>query len=273
VDYITKPISPPILLARVQTHVKLKQVSDYLKDNNQFLEAEVQRRTQEAVAAQKMAVQAEKALSKSEFLNRHLVEHLPHRIFIKDLNSVFVSCNENYARDLGITPEQIVGKDDFAFHPAGLAETYRAEDRTAMEAGQIKEFEQQYLLAGQERWIHLMKVPFRDEQGEIMGVLGTFEDITERKQAEHQLKSANLARAIATEMGLSQEKIEGIRMAGSIHDIGKISIPAEILSKPTRWKPWPHTDPIVLAWESMQHWKRSRRTGVPFTIRLLKMPV
>ena len=52
--------------------------------------------------------------------------------------------------------------------------------------------------------------------------------------AGHQLKSANLARAIATEMGLSQDKIESIRMAGSIHDIGKISIPAEILSKPTK---------------------------------------
>ncbi len=50
----------------------------------------------------------------------------------------------------------------------------------------------------------------------------------------HQLRSADLALAIATEMGLSQEKIDGISMAGSIHDIGKLSIPAEILSKPTK---------------------------------------
>jgi putative nucleotidyltransferase with HDIG domain len=52
--------------------------------------------------------------------------------------------------------------------------------------------------------------------------------------AGHQLRSANLARAIATEMGLPTEKIEGIRIAGTIHDIGKLSIPAEILSKPTK---------------------------------------
>jgi HD-GYP domain-containing protein (c-di-GMP phosphodiesterase class II) len=52
--------------------------------------------------------------------------------------------------------------------------------------------------------------------------------------AGHQIRSAALARTIATEMGLSQEKIEGIRIAGSIHDIGKLSIPAEILSKPTK---------------------------------------
>jgi HD-GYP domain-containing protein (c-di-GMP phosphodiesterase class II) len=50
----------------------------------------------------------------------------------------------------------------------------------------------------------------------------------------HQIRSADLARAIATQMGLPHEKIDGIRMAGSIHDIGKLSIPAEILSKPTK---------------------------------------
>ena len=52
--------------------------------------------------------------------------------------------------------------------------------------------------------------------------------------AGHQRRVADLARAIATEMGLSGEKIDGIRMAGVIHDLGKISVPAEILSKPTR---------------------------------------
>lgn len=52
--------------------------------------------------------------------------------------------------------------------------------------------------------------------------------------AGHQVRSANLACAIAEEMGLSQDKIDGIRMAGSIHDIGKLSIPAEILTKPTK---------------------------------------
>ena len=52
--------------------------------------------------------------------------------------------------------------------------------------------------------------------------------------AGHQNRSADLARAIATEMGLSQDKIDGISMAGSINDIGKLSVPAEILAKPTK---------------------------------------
>jgi PAS domain S-box-containing protein len=52
--------------------------------------------------------------------------------------------------------------------------------------------------------------------------------------AGHQIRSTDLARAIAKEMGLSHDRIDGIRMAGSIHDIGKLSIPAEILSKPKK---------------------------------------
>jgi len=108
----------------------------------------------------------------------------------------------------------------------------------------------------------------KDESGKIIGLIGLHTDITERKLAEmelrqtleslrkavnttiqvmvstiemrdpytsgHQTRSAHLACAIATEMGLPQEKIDGIQMAGSIHDIGKLSIPAEILSKPTK---------------------------------------
>jgi PAS domain S-box-containing protein len=113
------------------------------------------------------------------------------------------------------------------------------------------------------------KVSFvRDENQQAVSILGVFRDVTERKQTEdkllltldslknavgatiqvmvsavemkdpytagHQLRTADLACAIATEMGLTQEKIDGIKMAGSIHDIGKLSIPSEILSKPTK---------------------------------------
>lgn len=106
----------------------------------------------------------------------------------------------------------------------------------------------------------------RDEHGTLTYFEGTFEDITKRKKAEeslihtmdnlrksmgsiiqvvaavvetrdpytagHQKRVSNLARAIATEMDLSSESIEGVRTVAMIHDIGKISIPAEILSKP-----------------------------------------
>ena len=140
--------------------------------------------------------QAEEALRVSETLNRSLVEHLPHRIFIKDRDSVYVSCNRNYADDQGIVPEQIIGKDDSAFYPAELAEAYRADDRAVMESGQKKEIEERYFVAGQERWARTVKVPYRDEQGEVTGVLGVFEDITAHKKMEQEFVRLERLRAL-----------------------------------------------------------------------------
>jgi PAS domain S-box-containing protein len=74
----------------------------------------------------------------------------------------------------------------------------------------------------------------RNAVGATIQVMVSAVEIRDPYTAGHQIRSANLARAIATEMGLPQEKIDGIRMVGSIHDIGKLSIPAEILSKPTK---------------------------------------
>jgi PAS domain S-box-containing protein len=121
---------------------------------------------------------------------------------------------------------------------------------------------------GSTRWMELVISGLRNDQGVLTRIHGVSRDITKRKMAEeklkqtleslrkavgttiqvlvsavesrdsytagHQSRSADLACAIATEMGLAREKIEGILMAGIIHDIGKLSIPAEILSKPTK---------------------------------------
>jgi PAS domain S-box-containing protein len=126
----------------------------------------------------------EDALRRSEALNRGLVEHLPQRIFLKDRDLVYVSCNASYARDLGIEPAQIAGKDDFAFYPRELAEAYRADDRAVIASETLKDIEESYLTSGEELWVHTIKVPYRDEQGRVVGVLGIFEDVTERRRAE-----------------------------------------------------------------------------------------
>jgi len=129
--------------------------------------------------------------------------------------------------------------------------------------------EMEIITVGEKRvWVRTIGEAVKNDAGKIIKVQGAFQDITDRKRAEeqlqqtleslrkavnatiqvmvsaveardphtagHQIRSADLARAIATEMGLSQEKIDGIHMAGTIHDIGKLSIPAEILSKPTK---------------------------------------
>jgi putative two-component system response regulator len=65
VDYITKPISPPILLARVKTHLELKRMQDFLRDKNQFLETEVQKRTAEVTAIQDVTIHAMASLAET----------------------------------------------------------------------------------------------------------------------------------------------------------------------------------------------------------------
>ena len=64
-DYITKPISPPILMARVQTQLRLKATSDFLRDKNEFLEQEVSRRTREIVAMQEVTILALAAIAET----------------------------------------------------------------------------------------------------------------------------------------------------------------------------------------------------------------
>ena len=119
-----------------------------------------------------------------------------------------------------------------------------------------------------DKWLFSTAAPLRDIEGKLTGAIETWQDITERKKAEariqqsfdtlqrvfeetvqamteiietrdpytagHQRRVATLACAIAREMGLSEDQISGIHLAGILHDIGKIYVPSEILSKPDR---------------------------------------
>ncbi|MEI8174027.1 MAG: PAS domain S-box protein [Deltaproteobacteria bacterium] len=85
-----------------------------------------------------------------------------------------------------------------------------------------------------EEELQLTLESLRKAFGATIQVMVSAVEVRDPYTSGHQIRSADLARAIAMEMGLPQEKIDGIRMAGSIHDIGKLSIPAEILSKPTK---------------------------------------
>jgi diguanylate cyclase (GGDEF)-like protein/PAS domain S-box-containing protein len=134
---------------------------------------------------------AEGALRESEVRHRTLLDNLPQRIFLKDTNAVYVSCNENYARDLNIGPDDIAGKTDYDFFPKELAEKYRADDRRVMDCGKTEDIEEDYVQNGERVWVQTVKTPVRNENGDAVGVLGIFWDITARKQAEEALRRAN----------------------------------------------------------------------------------
>ena len=133
---------------------------------------------------------ADEALRASEIKYKTLLENLPQKIFLKDENLVYISCNENYVRDLKIRPEEIAGKTDYDFYPKELAEKYRADDKRIMDSGKTEEIEEKYIQDQEERFVYTSKTPIKDAQRNVVGILGIFWDITERKRAEENLKSS-----------------------------------------------------------------------------------
>lgn len=121
---------------------------------------------------------------------RVLLENLPQKIFHKDVNSVYVSCNNNYAHDLKIQPDEIIGKTDYDFYNKELAEKYRADDKRIMESGKVENIEEKYIQDGQEVFVQTVKTPLKDEKGNIIGLLGIFWDITKHRQIEEALKES-----------------------------------------------------------------------------------
>ena len=149
---------------------------------------------------------AEDALRASEGKYRTLIENVPQKIFLKDKSSVYISCNKSYAQDLKIKPDEISGKTDYEFYPKELAEQFRADDKRTVEKGKTEEFEEKYIQNGQEVWVNTIKTPVKDEKGNLIGILGIFWDITERKRAEENLKqSEENARQLAQENAMMAE--------------------------------------------------------------------
>ncbi|MDD5484039.1 MAG: response regulator [Kiritimatiellae bacterium] len=156
--------------------------------------------------------QAEKILRESENKYRTLIENIPQKIYFKNKDSVYISCNLNYARDLKISPHEIAGKTDYDFFPEELADKYRADDKRIMGSGATAELEEIYVKDGVKSWVRTIKTPVSDK-----GILGIFWDITERKQADEE------RRKLEKQM-IQNQKVESVgRLAGSIaHDFNNM---------------------------------------------------
>lgn len=127
-------------------------------------------------------------------LLRLIMDNIPQAIFWKDRNSVYVWCNRNFANDAGYEdPEEVSGKTDFDLPwTREEAEWYRKIDQQVMETDTpiYQLYETQTHADGQLTWVVTNKIPLHDPEGNVVGVLGTYEDITELKLKEEELRKA-----------------------------------------------------------------------------------
>ncbi len=132
-------------------------------------------------------------IARRERQYRTLIENIPQRVFLKDPQSRYISCNRAYGEDLGIRAEEIAGKTDLELFPRRLAEKYREGDRRVLERGEPLREEEEYYSPeeGRTLWLYTTKTPVRGDQGELIGVLGILFDITERKKREETIRELN----------------------------------------------------------------------------------
>ena len=214
-------------------------------------------------------VQNEQALKTSEALYRDLFEHAVEGIFQITPDGKFLNVNSAYAKMIGFqSPEEMIKK----LHAFSKQHYVYPEQRKELlskieKQGIVRNFEAQVSrFNGEKIWISVTARSIRDADGKLQYYEGMVEDITSRKQSEeqlnktlhnlrvamegaihsiartveakdpytagHQQRVGVLSRAIAINMDLSPDIVEGVYLAGSIHDLGKISIPAEFLAKP-----------------------------------------
>jgi PAS domain S-box-containing protein len=158
-------------------------------------------------------------LEQSRNMLQLIIESIPVRVFWKDKNLHYLGCNTMFARDAGFSrPEELLGRDDYDMPWGEQAQLYQTDDRQVMESGlpKINIMEPLITSTGDQIWLNTSKVPLRQPNGEV-GVLGVYEDITARKQAEAE-------RADLEKQYLQAQKLESLgRLAGGVaHDFNNM---------------------------------------------------
>lgn len=135
--------------------------------------------------------QMEETSKKQKDIFELVINSVPMRIFWKDLNSVYLGCNTNFAKAAGKdTIEDIISKDDFDMVWSKDAQKFINDDRQVMKTGTSKlMYEEDYFdINGNKTWWRTSKMPLKDSAGNILGLLATSEDITQHKNSEEKQK-------------------------------------------------------------------------------------
>ena len=169
------------------------------------------------------------------YVYRTLIDIMPDRIYAKDRQSRFILANRAVARLMGKKgPEELIGKSDFDFYPPEIAADYLAVERKIFETGEPLIALEQFvpnLPGGEPGWLQTTKVPLRDFEGDVIGLVGIARDVTLRKRGEDEIKRQNVELAeanakltFAYEQLVRSEQLAGVgQLASGV--AGEISNP------------------------------------------------
>lgn len=166
------------------------QTVEALQDEVSRLRQRVAELEQQATASQV----AETKASEAQQLLQLIIDNLPLSIFWKDRDMVYQGCNQQFAQDAGVgSPAEIVGKSDLELEwKPEEAEAFRRDDERVM-SGDTAEYhiiEPQFQADGAQAWLDTNKIPLHDDANNVVGILGTYENITRRKQMEQDLRDS-----------------------------------------------------------------------------------
>jgi len=171
-----------------------------LKSANDELEMRVQARTEELRREIVERERTQETLSEERKILRALIDNVPDYMYVKDVNCRFLVANLSVARQMGTTPEGLLGKSDFDFYPAGLAKTFYEDERRVILSGKPEVNREETGLdpAGKVSQVMTTQVPIRDKYGRVTGLVGIGRDITHLKRAQEELRTAKEAAEAAS---------------------------------------------------------------------------
>ena len=168
------------------------------------LEESVKERAAELTEANAKLRRVMKSLAEERNLLRTVIDNVPDQIYVKDTESRFTMGNLALMRLVGATePEELIGKTDFDFFSPEVSAQYRNYEKEIMRSGQpvINKEECDIDRSGNRGWVLTTKVPLRDSEGEIIGLVGINRDITERRRMEKELLNIQKLESIGTLAG------------------------------------------------------------------------
>ncbi|MFY9199365.1 MAG: PAS domain S-box protein, partial [Methanosarcina flavescens] len=228
---------------------------DFLASRVTFLDEEKNARNMVAVLLDITELRkTENKLQNNVRFLETLLDSIPSPVFQRDLNEIYINCNESFARQImGLPKAEVIGGSFREFQkrvPKELAEIYHKHDRSLLEKGGSNYYETKVLCAdGIERDFLFHKATYQDSSGDVAGVVGVMLDITERKEAEETFRRSEERYRIATEQTGQivydyNTKTQEVDWAGAIPELTGYSFEEFQKINPEMWLEHIHPDDL-----------------------------